>query len=96
MDALQSIQAAWLVITACLSVIMGIDVIFGWLKRPRADKGLEPKQYSVGKTITSTTPKQKFQLVTIHYPMTDEQEAREEKIKTNDAKGIDTPIEDII
>ena len=93
MTLLQAILGGWMVISTLFYVVIGIDVILGWLKRPRANKGQEPKQYSVGKTITACT---NFPKATIHYPITDEQEAREETIKANDAKGIDTPIEDAI
>lgn len=77
---------------------MAVDIILGWLKRPRAIKGdygkpFDPKAWVMPATASTSQPKES---VTIHYPMTDEQEAREETIKKNDAKGIDTPIDDLI
>ena len=106
MTLLQAAFAVWLVISALFCVVMGVDVILGWLKRPRADKGrmFTAEQVDMLSKLcddgtveqNAITVRTAYPKATIHYPMTDEQEAREETIKANDAKGIDTPIEDAI
>ena len=78
---------------------MAVDVIRWWVKRPVAKEWHDSLdadtkyKYNNDGSVTVRTSSQK---ATIHYPMTDEEEAREEKIKENDAKGIDTPIDDLI
>jgi len=90
---LNAIFGAWLVITACFCVIMVIDVVLGWRARPRADKPAVLKPGIIEKIYHDVVGHPK---ATIHYPITDEQEAREEIKKENDKKGVATPIEDAI